>query len=76
MITWYSPKEKLPEIGDEIVIYDDIKGCHPLEMYIGKVSLSNDKGLIIGERDFNFLTIGNYTGWAYASDFNFPKSES
>lgn len=61
MITWYDPKEKLPEVGDEIVCFDIRYQPHEQHISCGEM----------GEK----TKLDDYVRWAYASDFNFPKSE-
>jgi hypothetical protein len=64
MITWYRPSEKLPEIGDDIVV-----------ILVG--SLFKDHGilrLIVNDTDLNKVT--NWFSnelWTYASNLNLPE---
>lgn len=60
MIKWYKPSEKTPEVGDVIVTF---------ERTFRGVFMRDWK---IEEHDQKYA---HHLTWAYASDFNFPKSE-
>lgn len=68
MIKWYSPKDKMPKIGDEIICFDYRDNITPVTM--GKAILN--KGLRVIEIEYGFPIV-SYTHWAYVDDFNFPS---
>lgn len=76
MITWYSPKEKLPEVGGEIIVlllFSGIKEviiCHAINDAHFKIPYMFDGHINWKKESYN-----NVDYWAYAKDFNFPKSE-
>lgn len=79
MIKWYKPSEKMPEEGDEIVLFDQskhivLRGIATDCLFEGewKMELSFLK---FGDRRPSYIGINDFDFWAYASEFNFPKEE-
>lgn len=58
MITWYKCSEKMPEVGDVIVLFRE----YEIGYFIYPFKIHDE-----------FYIEHLYGYWAYASDFNFPK---
>ena len=66
MITWYKPSEKMPEVGDWIVIFPPIG--------VVNVFSKEELAIIANNKYKTKWEFGLNSYWAYAKDFNFPNN--
>lgn len=78
-INWFKSSEKMPEEGEEVVLLDKsliIKGfCNDVLCDDDKWAKEVSYKKIGAARHISYIRIDFFEYWAYASDFNFPKSE-
>lgn len=60
MIKWYKMGEKMPEVGDTIVVFHNRKYHFEIRQVFIEV-----------EEYLDFASLAHF--WAYASEFNFPN---
>lgn len=71
MIKWYSGKDKIPNIGDKVIVYTKFNNMpflkHEETLY---------DYIVLRVDEFNHPVwdeVGVNVYWAYASEFNFPS---
>ncbi len=68
-ITWYKPSEKMPKVGDEIIVIEGVLSYRAME---DRLSL-HARDLFINALVFNNHNLTNYHYWTYARNLNLPK---